>query len=116
MNRIAGLYQLIFRTYEAAIPNLRFLGWVEEGRSVPKGAKVPSEVRYFNKFVGGSGRLFEAEDGWVFLAADGWLMKVYKVLHARGVLRSPSEDARLAKVEAAASTPERAVLDLFGDE
>lgn len=105
-----GLYQVIFKTYEAAVPNLRFLGWVEEGRSVPKGARVPSEVRYFNKLVGGSGRLFEAEDGWVFLAPNGWMMKVYAKLRERGELRSPSEDAKIEK-----HVP-GSVLDLFGAE
>lgn len=108
----SGLYQVIFGTYEAAALNLRFLGWVEEGRSVPKGARVPSEVRYFNKLVGGSGRLFEAEDGWVFLAADGWLTKVYKKLVASGVLTSPSEDARKAKLTRHVAG---SVLDLFGE-
>lgn len=104
-----GLYQVIFGTYEAAVVNLRFLGWVEEGRSVPKGSKYPSEVRYFNKYVGGTGRLFEAGDGWVFLALDGWMMKVYAKLQERGLLRSPSEDARIAKHVTGS------VLDLFGE-
>ena len=104
-----GLYQVIFKTYAAAVWNLRFLGWVEEGRSVPKGSREPSEVRYFNKLIGGSGRLFAAEDGWVFLAKDGWLMKVYKKLLAQGVL-GPERDKLVTKHEPGS------VLDLFGAE
>lgn len=62
-----GLYQVRFGTYEAARENLAFLGWVEMSRTTPRGAQVPSEVRFFNKLVGGDGRLFTAPDGWVFM-------------------------------------------------
>lgn len=111
-----GLYQIRFGTYPAAVENLRFLGWVEEGRSVPAGSKSPSEVRYFNRLIGGNGRLFHGDDGWVFLAADGWLMKVYAKLKASGKLESPSQEAKRLKLEAASTAPAGSVLDLFGDE
>lgn len=110
-----GLYCVAFGTYGAARQNLEFLGWVEFSRSSSQTGE-PSEVRFFNKLVGGDGRLYREDDGtWVFLAADGWLMAVYKKLRERGELRSPSEDARLLKRAQADTTRKKGVLDLFGD-
>lgn len=110
-----GLYEIRFGDYGSARENLAFLGWVETSRSTPAKSREPSEVRFFNRLVGGDGKLFLGDDGWIFLAPDGWLSKVYKKLSATGVITSPSEDARRRNVEVAAGQESGSVLDLFGE-
>lgn len=80
-------------TYKVWTSLAKDLGWVREGasyqgRSVEEG---PSEVRYYNRYTGDTGRLIlhvplngeaaiPAEDGplYAFFAKEGWMMRVLK--------------------------------------
>ena len=53
-------------------------------RSTPRGSRTPSTVEFFNRIVGGSGRLHadpEVDGGYAFFGPENW---VGRVLRKRG--------------------------------
>ena len=85
MGKGFGLEEHRFDSFDGARSVLADHGWVETSRSGSAGAVA--EIRYFNKLVGGEGKLFHTNDGALFLGTDGWFSKWLRREHKAGRLQ-----------------------------
>jgi len=102
-----GLDRHPFASYALAREMLDDLGWVETARSVPRGWKRPETVEFFNKYIGGVGRLVAESDdprtgSYEFFGPENWVGRVLKKRYAEpgdlsGSLSRSRADKKAAK-------------------